>query len=32
MTGTKPIIDDGKLPGHWRLADTPYGAALTGRS
>ena len=28
MTGTELIIDGGKLSGQWRLADTPYGAAL----
>ena len=32
MTGTELIIDGGKLSGQWRLADTPYGAALMGRS
>ena len=32
MTGTELIIDGGKLSGQWRLADTPYGAALAGRS
>ena len=31
MTGTELIIDGGKLSGQWRLADTPYGAALSGR-
>ena len=25
MTGTELVIDGGKLPGRWRLADTTYG-------
>ena len=32
MTGTELIIDGGKLSDQWRLADTPHGAASTGRS